>query len=136
MAADRRFDAAAPVAALIMGKRTFDELLDEFPQPYLVVAMVGRLGPRLSDIDHGPTRLLERLIEGQRPKGAWAVGEMQDGSQFALHCVFQHKIDADRLAAAVMASGIGRYAGFLSQREFRFDRQLQAAVRKILKELR
>lgn len=60
---------------------------------------------------------------------------MQDGSNFAVHCVFQHKADADRLAAPV-AVGINRYPGLLAQREFRFDRQLQASVRKILKELR
>jgi len=51
---------------------------------------------------------------------------MQDGRGFAIHCVFARPEDAQKLAAAVQAKGIGRYPGFASQREF----GLEAAMRK------
>ena len=117
-----------------MPMRSYFDLVDEFPRSYLIVGVVGPMPATLPPYA-GPAVLLERLIEAQRPKGAWAVAPIQDGSLFALHCVFQLEGDADRLARAVLAQGIGCYPGFNSQREFRFDRAMQKAVRDALKEL-
>jgi len=110
----------------------YGDFLEAFPQPYLVVGIVGPLTPKVAT-DHGPSTLLAELIRAQRPKGQWAIGEMADGQRFNLHCVFQLKADADKLASAVQAGGIGRYPGFLAQREFAFGREMQKAVRTVLR---
>lgn len=95
----------------IQMRRSYDDLVSEFPKPHLLVGIVGPLGPTFR-VDPKPGELLGRLLTEQQPKGAWAIGKMQDGTRFALHCVFERKAHADRLASALHATTMGRYAGF------------------------
>src|SRR3982751_3674246 len=65
----------------------------------------------------GRGRRLSEGAPGRRDRGArgtYDVGEIQDGDHLALHCAFQLKKDADRFAAALQATAIGRYPGFAS----------------------
>jgi len=104
-----------------MARRSFEALLDDFPRAHLVVGHVETLKATAT-----AEKAIGRLIESLGPRADWATGQMQDGRGFAVHCVFARPEDAQKLAAAVQAKGIGRYPGFASQREFGLD----AAMRK------
>ena len=95
--------------------------MDDFPRAHLVVGHVESLKATVA-----AEKSVSRLIESLGPRADWATGQMQDGKGFAVHCVFARPEDAQKLAAAVQAKGIGRYPGFASQREF----GLEAAMRK------
>ena len=87
-----------------MPRRSFDDLLDEFPRAHLIVGHVESLRATAT-----AEKSVNRLIESLRPRADWATGQMQDGRGFAVHCVFARPEDAHKLAAAVQAKGIGRY---------------------------
>jgi hypothetical protein len=105
--------------------------VDAFPKAHLVVGIVGPVG-RHHDWTLAP--LFELLIEAQGALGTYDVGEIQDGDHLALHCAFQLKTDADRFAAALQATTVGRYPGFASQREFLINPIMIKAISHVLQE--
>jgi len=106
-----------------MPRRSFEDLLDEFPRAHLIVGHVESLRATAP-----ADRVIGRLIESLRPRADWATGQMQDGRGFSVHCVFARKEDAQQLATAVQATGIGRYPGFAIQREFRLDAEMRKNI--------
>src|SRR4051812_3857775 len=112
-----------------MPQQTYSELVEAFPRPHLVVGSV-RQQTRLAGAEVAIANLITALL----PVGEWAVCQMRDGPGYAVHCVFARKDDADRLAAAVLAISIGRYAGFTSQRGFRLE-AARPAITRVLQEL-
>jgi hypothetical protein len=113
-----------------MPLRSYNDLVDEIPNAHLVVGTVGRIGRPAADTKElaAAAVLIKRLLAALDPRGDYAVGEMADGDDFAVHAVFALKADADRLADAVQARTVGRYAGWSSQRAFRLD----PAARKVI----
>ena len=103
--------------------------VEVFPRAHLVVGIVGPVG-RHHDSTLGP--LFEQLIEAQGAKGAYDVEEIQDGDHLALHCAFQLKTEADRFAAALQATAVGRYPGFASQRQFLLNPMMLRAISGVL----
>jgi hypothetical protein len=120
--------AAAPYQRP-MPQQTYTELVDAFPRAHLVVGSV-RQASRLEGAEVTIANLITALV----PAGEWAVCQMRNGPGYAVHCVFARKDDADRLAAAVLAVSIGRYAGFASQRRFRLE-EARPAITRVLQEL-
>lgn len=80
--------------------------------------------------------MIGRLIENLGLRADWAVDRMQDGRGFSVHCVFALPEDAQKVAAAVQAKGIGRYPGFASQREFTLDATMRKNISTALTEHR
>jgi len=105
--------------------------VEAFPRAHLVVGIVGPVG-RHYDATLAP--LFEQLIKAQGVRGAYDVGEIQDGDHLALHCAFQLKTDADRFAAAMQATTVGRYPGFASQRQFLVNPMMLRAISSVLQE--
>jgi hypothetical protein len=99
------------------------------PSAHLVVGIVGPVGSRH---DRMLGRLFEQLIEVQGARGAYGVGEIQDGDHLALHCAFQCKADADRFAAALQATAVSRYPGFASQRQFLVSPAVLRAISSVV----
>jgi hypothetical protein len=106
-----------------MPRRSFEDLLNDFPRAHLLVGHVESLKATAT-----AEKAISRLIESLGPRADWATGQMQDGRGFAVHCVFARTEDAQRLAAAVRAMGIGRYPGFASQREFTLDAGMRKGI--------
>jgi hypothetical protein len=105
--------------------------VDAFPKVHLVVGIVGPVGRRY---DWTLAPLFELLIEAQGAQGTYDVGEIKDGDHLALHCAFQLKTDADRFAAALQATAVGRYPGFASQREFLVNPIVLKAITSVLQD--
>lgn len=114
-----------------MPKRSFEDLLDEFPRAHLIVGHVESLKATAT-----AEKVIGGLIESLGLRADWATGQIQDGRGFAVHCVFARPEDAQRLAAAVQAKGIGRYPGFASQREFTLDATMRKNIATALAEHR
>jgi hypothetical protein len=113
-----------------MPLRAYQDLLDEFPNAHLVVAMV-----RARAALQPGKQLLARLLEALKPKGHYALGVQPDGQHFAVHCVFQREDDAVKLGMAVWATRVDRYAGFASQRAFLLNQEGQETIKTVLAEL-
>lgn len=113
-----------------MPRRTYHDLVGKFSEPHGVVGRIEDLH-RIELADD----MIINLIAALAPKGDWATGQLQDGSGHAVHCVFELKEDADRVAHAVQAEHIGRYPGFASTREFRLDGEARRAITQVLREL-
>ena len=58
----------------------------------------------------------------------YAMAEVPERDSNHIHCVLGKRTDADRLGTAVRASPVDRYAGWASQRRFRFDQAATDAV--------
>jgi hypothetical protein len=114
-----------------MPRRSFEDLLDDFPRAHLVVGHVESLKATATG-----EKAVSRLIDSLGPRADWATGQMQNGRGFAVHCVFARPEDAQKLAAAVQAKGIGRYPGFASQREFTLDTGMRKNISAALSEHR
>lgn len=114
-----------------MALRTYSDLLEAFPKAHLVVATVGQEMDRLKPA----AELLARLVSALKPKGDYALGELQDGQGFAVHCVFERAEDAGKLGEAVQAKIVGRYPGHASQRAFALNEDAQEAIEAALDDL-
>jgi hypothetical protein len=75
-------------------------------------------------------RLLVQLIGRLSPTGAFAVAP-KDGRP-EIHCAFEEKADADRLAQAVNATVVSRYGGCPTQRFFLLDGPTRRAIQTAL----
>jgi hypothetical protein len=106
-----------------MPKLPWPEMVRTFPDCHLVV---GYLPMGASAVR--PAATARRLIERQRPRKAWAVSTRQEVHGPAIHCLFESKEDADRLAKAVRAHGMNRYPGRASQRWFDLDAPMVASI--------
>ena len=111
--------------------RTHQDFIDEFPNAHLVVATV-RTKAALE-----PSRqlLAQLLLKALKPQGYYAVGEWQNGRDFAAHCVFEREADAVKLGMAAWATRVDGNSGFASQRVFLFNREAQETIKLTLAEL-
>lgn len=73
-------------------------------------------------------RTLYDLIVARRPRGFFSVRIVEDECGPAVHCMFERKEDADRLASTVRAIEVVRYDGYASQRIFRFGDEAANSV--------
>ncbi len=100
----------------------------ETVSPYLVLGQADECGRTIGET----ARNLHDLIVTFLPKGHYSVRALEDECGPAVHCAFENKADADRLAASVGAIGIARYDGYRSERAFYLS---EAATREIRRTL-
>lgn len=113
-----------------MPLQLYQELVDKFPNPHLVVATV-----RARSALQPGKQLLTRLLEALKPKGDYALGVVPDGDHFAVHCVFEREDDAVKLAMAVWATRVDRDAGFATRRAFLLNQEAHETIKIVLAEL-
>jgi hypothetical protein len=96
--------------------------------PYLVLGQADDCGHPIVET----ARDLHDLIVTFSPKGHYSVRTLEDECGPAVHCAFENKADADRLALSVGAIEIARYQGYRSERAFYLS---EAATREIRRTL-
>ena len=100
--------------------------------PYLVLAQADDGGQPIVET----ARALHDLIVTFPPPGHYSVRTVEDECGPAIHCAFERKIDADRLARVVGAIEIARYENYRSERAFFLDDKVTRAIRRILESRR
>ena len=101
-------------------------------RPYLVLAQADDGGRPIVET----ARALHDLIITFPPQGHYSVRTVEDECGPAIHCAFERKIDADRLAAAVGAIEIARYESYRSERAFYLDEKVARVIRRTLERRR
>ncbi len=100
--------------------------------PYLVLGQADDAGQLIVET----ARALHDLIVTFPPQGHYSVHTVEDECGPAIHCAFERKIDADRLAAAVGAIEIARYESYRSERAFYLDAKANRTIRRALQRRR
>jgi hypothetical protein len=100
--------------------------------PYLVLGQADDGGQPIVET----ARALHDLIVTFPPHGHYSVRTVEDECGPAIHCAFERKIDADRLAAAVGAIEIARYESYRSERAFYLDEKVNRTIRRALQQRR
>ncbi len=96
--------------------------------PYLVLCQADDAGRPIIEM----ARTLHDLIVTFSPQGHYSVRTVEDECGPAVHCAFERKMDADRLAATVGAIEIARYEGYRSERAFFLNDETMSRLRKVL----
>ena len=96
--------------------------------PYLVLGQADVGGSPIVEA----ARTLHDLIVTFRPQGHYSVRSIEDECGPAIHCAFERKTDADRLAQAVGALEIARYETYRSERAFFLNEAAARAIRLTL----
>lgn len=100
--------------------------------PYLVLGQADDGGQPIVET----ARALHDLIVTFPPQGHYSVRTVEDECGPAVHCAFELRIDADRLAAAVGAIEIARYENYRSERAFYLDEKVARSIRRALERRR
>mgnify|MGYP003583947503 CR=1 FL=1 len=100
--------------------------------PYLVLGQADDGGQPIVET----ARALHDLIVTFSPLGHYSVRTIEDECGPAIHCAFERKSDADRLAAAVGAIEIARYECYRSERAFYLDDKVVRNIRRALERRR
>jgi len=100
--------------------------------PYLVLGQADDGGAPIVET----ARALHDLIVTFPPQGHYSVRTVDDECGPAIHCAFERKGDADRLAAAVGAIEVARYETYRSERAFFIDDKSTRAIRRTLERRR
>ena len=108
-----------------------DSVTLETISPYLVLCQADDAGRPIVEM----ARTLHDLIVTFRPQGHYSVRTVEDECGPAVHCAFERKVDADRLAAAVGAIEIARYESYRSERAFFLNDDTMIKLRKTLQRL-
>jgi hypothetical protein len=96
--------------------------------PYLVLGQTDHSGRPVIET----ARALHDLIVTFPPQGHYSVRTIEDECGPAVHCAFENKVDADRLAAMVGAIEIARYESHRSERAFFLSRSITQKIRSAL----
>lgn len=114
-----------------MRSLSWPAFLKNFPQGHLVTAVAVDVGAdeigsrRL----RGLRDLLHRVIGSMTSDGAFALTVSRAAGFPEILCGFETQADADAVAALASAEPTDRYPGFTTQRLFRLDTPLEAALR-------
>ena len=100
--------------------------------PYLVLGQADAVGQPIVET----ARALHDLIVTFPPQGHYSVRTVEDECGPAIHCAFERKIDADRLAATVGAIEVARYESYRSERAFFLDERVTRIIRRALEQRR
>lgn len=117
--------------AIAMSSLSWPAFLKNFPQGHLVAAMAVDVGAdeigsrRLRDLRD----LLHRIIGRRASNGAFALTVSRAAGFPEILCGFEAQVDADAVAALAHAEPTDRYPGFATQRVFRLDTPMEAALR-------
>lgn len=111
-----------------MPRLSWSDFVRSHPRPHLVAAVL----PQTEEIGTPDVKasrnLLVRKIAHLAPAGAYAVTVVRGGGSPEIHSAFADEADAMAFAAAMEAKVVARYAGYASQRLFRFDDAAASAL--------
>ncbi len=111
-----------------MPRLAWSDFVHRHPPSHLVAAVL----PETEEIGTPQVKasrnLLVRKVRQLAPSGAYAVTVVRAGGPPEIHCAFANESDARVFATAMHAKVIGRYAGYASQRLFRFDDAAASAL--------
>jgi hypothetical protein len=96
--------------------------------PYLVLGQADHSGRPIVET----ARALHDLIVAFPPQGHYSVRTIEDECGPAVHCAFENKVDADRLAAMTGAIEIARYESHRSERAFFLGKAVTQKIRRAL----
>ena len=100
----------------------------ETVSPYLVRGQADDGGRPIVET----ARVLHDLIVTFSPQGHYSVRTIEDECGPAIHCAFENKTDADRLAASVGAIEVARYGVYRSERAFYLSEAATQEIRRTL----
>ncbi|MGQ0581175.1 MAG: hypothetical protein ACT4O6_04520 [Reyranella sp.] len=100
----------------------------ETVSPYLVLGQADDAGRPIVET----ARVLHDLIVTFSPQGHYSVRTIEDECGPAIHCAFENKVDADRLASSVGAIEVARYDGYRSERAFHLGELATREIRRTL----
>jgi hypothetical protein len=100
----------------------------ETVSPYLILGQADDGGRPIVET----ARALHDLIVTFSPQGHYSVRTIEDECGPAVHCAFENKADADRLALSVGAIEIARYHGYRSERAFFLSEVATREIRRVL----
>ena len=100
--------------------------------PYLILGQADDGGQPIVET----ARAIHDLIVTFPPQGHYSVRTVEDECGPAIHCAFERKSDADRLATAVGAIEIARYEHYRSERAFFLDEKAARTIRRTLERRR
>jgi hypothetical protein len=111
-----------------MPRLSWSDFVRSHPRPHLVAAVL----PQTEEIGTPDVKasrnLLVRKIAQLAPSGTYAVTIVRGAGPPEIHCAFTNEADATAFATAMEAKVVGRYAGYASQRLFRFDDAAASAL--------
>jgi hypothetical protein len=110
--------------------RTYQDFLEEFPAPHLVLARFRDVSTLTSE------SVVGGLLDALMLSGDYAMASVQDGPAFVLQCLFENGADATRFAVTVRATPFDVYAGLSSQRIFELNSVTRNAIAGALAQLR
>jgi hypothetical protein len=88
----------------------------EDPRRYhLIAAIVGDTSR------HAPGELMSKVLRGLKIRGNFAIRIVEGQHGIEIHCAFQSKSEADRLAGILRATPSSRREAWASQRDFVLD---------------
>jgi hypothetical protein len=105
-----------------------DTSTPDMVSPYLVLGQTDDVGRSIVEA----ARTLHDLIVTFPPRGHYSVRTIEDECGPAIHCAFEDKIDADRLAATVGAIEVARYENYRSERAFFLGDEVMKKLRRAM----
>ena len=76
--------------------------------------------------------LFAKLAKRLALTGQYAMTVDRHSGLPEIHCAFARETDAARFAQALDATGVGRYPGWASQRQFGLDTKANKTIAKVL----
>jgi hypothetical protein len=107
--------------------QTFDTFLQKHPHSHLVVGWTRNVNRWRDDT-------FFQLVEAQKPAGRHAAKRDFDidRGQYLVFAAFEHERDARKLAEALGAEKVDRFAGYGSQRGFKYASKLTKTLKSTL----
>lgn len=118
--------------SVTMSRLSWPRMIRAHPAAHLIVGRLPARGARGRAADRQAAHreeLFGRLGEAMSLTGNWSVTSIKEEDGLAhAHLAFEARKDADRFAVAIQATAIGRYPGWVSQREFLRDKAAEEAT--------
>jgi len=114
-----------------MPKLSWSAFIERHPAAHLVAGVIPE-----EDVATVTARdslaLLAKLAKRLALTGQYAITVERRSGLPEIHCAFARETDAARFAQALNATGVGRYPGWASQRQFGLDTEAIKTIAKVL----
>ena len=114
-----------------MPKLSWSAFIERHPAAHLVVGVIPEQD--VATVTVGDSlALLTKLAKRLALTGQYAMTVDRRSGLPEIHCAFARENDAARFAQALNATGVGRYPGWASQRQFGLDTEAIKTIAKVL----